>query len=177
MKSGSEDFAFLDESGLALMLREDGDTGSDFFYDGATNEDHFEWFLLERTGTKEDVTGKLATIAIAENGHIQKFEGILRGVFHVRGQEDGAGAGTEDGVAVCRKSTDGVVKPLFLEELELRGAFAAREDQAVAAREVSDSADFDGVYAELVEHGGVRLEVTLDSEDADFHNPFANKRF
>jgi hypothetical protein len=169
MERGGEDFAFLDESGLALMLGEDGDIGGDFFDDGATNEDHFEWLLLEQAGTEEDVAGELAAVAIAKDGHIQKLEGILRGIFHVGGQENSAGASTEDGVAVGGKFADGVVEAFFLEELKLRGAFAAGQDEAAAAMEIGDSADFDGVRAELVEHGGMGLEVTLDGENADFH--------
>jgi hypothetical protein len=175
MEGGGEDFAFLDESGLAPKLGEDGDVGGDFFNDRAANENHFEWLLLERAGTEEDVAGELAAVAIAKNGHIQELEGILRGIFHLGGQENGSGAGAEDGVAVGGKVADGVVEAFFLEELELRGAFAAREDEAIAAIEVDDCADFDGVDAELVEHGGVGLEISLDGEYADFHKVVARE--
>ena len=47
--------------------------------------------------------------------------------------------------AFVGKFADGVVETFFLEELELRGAFAAGEDEAVAAVEIGDGADFDGV--------------------------------
>jgi hypothetical protein len=53
--------------------------------------------------------------------------------------------------------------------LELGGAFAAGEDEGIAGFEIGDGADFDGVGAEVVEHGGVGVEVTLDGEDSDFH--------
>ena len=91
------------------------------------------------------------------------------GFLTLCGEENGAGAGAKDGAAFAGEIADGVVETFFLEELELRGAFAAGEDEAVAALEIGDGADFDGFRAEFVEHGGVGVEVALDGEDADFH--------
>lgn len=169
MEGGREDFAVFDESGLAIKFCEDGDARSDFFDDGAANEDHFERIFFERARTEEDVAGELAPVAVAKDGHVEEFEGILGRIFHFRGQKNRAGAGAENSVAVRGEFADGVVETLFLEELELRGAFAAGENKAVAAVEIRDGADFDGGGTERVEHGGVGLEITLDGEDADFH--------
>lgn len=55
----------------------------------------------------------------------------------------------------------------------MRGALAARKDQSVAGFEVLDGANFNGICAQGLESAGVGFEVTLDSEDADFHGSFA----
>lgn len=68
----------------------------------------------------------------------------MRRIFDFVGEENGTGTSAEDGSALVGKFADGVVEALLLEELELGGAFAAGEDQAVAADEVGDGADFDG---------------------------------
>ena len=72
---------------------------------------------------------------------------------------------------------NGVVQTFFLEELQLRGAFAARQDEAVTTFEVSDGAHFNGTHAEFVKHLGVRLKVSLDGEDTDFHGVLARKHW
>jgi hypothetical protein len=54
--------------------------------------------------------------------------------------------------------------------LELGGAFAAGEDQAVAAFEIGGGADLDGFGAECGEHAGVGSEVTLYGKDSDFQS-------
>lgn len=170
VEGGGEDFALFHERGLAFMFGENCDARSDFFDDGAANENHFERIFLERAGAEEYVAGELAAVAIAQNGHVQEFKRILRRIFDVGGKENGSRAGAKNGAALGRESADCVVEALFLEELELRGAFAAGEDEAIAAIEIGDGTDFHGVGAELVKHGGVGLEVTLDGENADFHD-------
>ena len=87
----------------------------------------------------------------------------------MRGKENCASASAEDGVAGVGEFADGVVEALFAEKLQLRGGFAAGEDEAVAGFEIVDGADLDGVRVEGLQSGGVGGEVTLDSEDADFH--------
>ncbi len=170
VKRGGKDVTVLDKRGLAMPFGEDGDSLPDLFDDGAANEDHFERVFLQGAGTEEHVAGELAAVAVAQNGHVHELERVLWGIFHVRGEKNGAGTGAEDGVAVRGEVAYGVVETFFLEELELRGAFTAGENEAVAGVEVGDSTDFHRVLAELVEHGGVGLEVTLDGENADFHD-------
>jgi len=101
----------------------------------------------------------LTAVAVAKNGHVEELEGILFGIFDFVGEEDGAGTGAEDGAIVLGELADRVVETFFFEELELGGGFAAWKDEAVAASEVGDGADFDGVGAELVEDFGVGVEV------------------
>jgi len=88
------------------------------------------------------------------------------------GKENGAGAGAENGAAFGGKLADGVEQTFFLEELELRGAFAAGEDESVGLAEISDGADLEGLCAQCLESGSMGGEITLDGEDADVHQSY-----
>ena len=72
----------------------------------------------------------------------------MRGILDVSGEENGAGAGAENGAAFGGELADGVEEAFFLEELELRGAFAAGEDEGVGFAEIGDGADLEGLRAE-----------------------------
>jgi hypothetical protein len=168
VEGGGKDVAVLDKDGLALVFGEDRNSLPDFFDDGAADKNHFERLVGEGARAEENVARELATVTVAQNGHVEEFEGVLRGIFDVSGEQNGARAGAEDSV-LFRKFADGAVQAFFLEELELGGGFAAGEDQTVAGFEVGNGADFDGVCAELAKAGGVCGEVTLDGEDTDFH--------
>jgi len=90
----------------------------------------------------------------------------LRGIFDFGGEQDCAGAGTEDGAAGVCEVSNSVVEALFLEKLELRGTFHAGKDEAVALFEVGDGADFERLRAEFAEARGVGFEVTLNGENS-----------
>jgi hypothetical protein len=169
MESGGKEATALDEDGLALVFGEDGDSLSKFFDDWTANENHFERFVGECARAEEDVAGKLAAVAVAKNGHVEKLEGILRRIFDVSGEKNRAGTGAENGAVFGGELADGLVEAFFLEELELGGGFAAGQDQAVTRLEVGDGADFDSVGAEFAKAGGVSGEVTLYGEDTDLH--------
>jgi len=167
MEGGGEDPAALDKHRLTFMFCQNGDAFPDFFDDGCADEDHFDGSIGESGWLREDIAGELAAVAVAQDGHIEKLERILGGIFDVIREKNGACASAEDGV-VFREFADRVVEALFLEELELGGGFAAREDERVAGVEVGDGADFDGLGAEFTKPDGVCGEVALDGEDADF---------
>jgi hypothetical protein len=101
----------------------------------------------------------------------------LGGIFDVGGEEDGAGAGAENGAAFGGELADRVEEAFFLKELKLRGAFAAGEDESVGLAEIGDGADFEGLGAECLENGGVCGEVALDGEDADDHGEVISFQF
>ncbi len=63
---------------------------------------------------------------------------VLLRIFYFGGQEDCASAGAENWTVVRGEFSDGFVEAFFLEKLELGGAFAAGEDQAVAAFEIGE---------------------------------------
>ena len=168
MEGGGKDVAILNEDGLAIVFGEDGDSLPDCFDDGSADEDHLEWFFGECGRTGEYIASELAAVAVAENGHIKELQGILRGILDMSGEENRSGAGAEDGV-FFRELADGVEEAFFLEELQLSGGFPAGENQAIAGVEVGYGTHFDRVSAEFAKASGVGFEITLHSEDADFH--------
>lgn len=173
MKGGGEEIFVLYEDGLAGVFGEDIERVAGAFDDGAADEDHFERSGLEFARAKENVASDLATVGVAENGHVHKAKRGLRGMFDFGGKQDGAGAGAENGAAAAREITDRVVEAFFLEKLELRGAFTARKDEAVALFEVGDGADFECLRAKFVEARGVGFEVTLNGENSDLQSCLA----
>ena len=168
MERGGHDVALLHERGLVGEFGEDIDAFADALEDGSADKNHLERFVVQSGFAGDDVAVDLAAVAVAEDSHVEQAERILLWIFYVGSEQDRAGAGAEDGSLIRDEFADGFVEAFFLEELELRGAFAAGEDEAVAAREIGGRADFDGVGAEIGEHPGVGGEVTLDGEDSDF---------
>ena len=173
MEGSRKNVVFLHKRGPAFVLGENGDSSPDLFDDGTANKDHFEWAILKSGGLEKNVAGELTAVTIAENGHVEQFQGALFRIFDFVRQENRPGAGAENGAAVAGEFADGVVEPFFLEELELRSGFPTRKNEAVTPFQVSDGADFGGFRAEMVEHFGVSLEITLDGEYADFHEHLA----
>ena len=167
VESGGEDAPALDQDRLALMLREDSNSLPNFFDDGRADENHFEWAIGDRRGAGKNVAGKLASVAVPQNSHVEKPERILRGVLHMIGEEYGTGTGTKDGM-MFGEFANRVVETFLLEELELCGGFAAGQNESVTRTEVGNGADFGGFGAEFAEARGVGGEVTLDGEDPDF---------
>ena len=168
MECGGHHVAFLHQRWLAGEFGQDFDAFPDALENWGADENHFQRFIVESCFAGDDVAVDLAAVAVAQDGHVEQAERILRGIFHVGGEEDRAGARAKDRAIVGGEFVDGFVEAFFLKELELRGAFAAGEDEAVAAREIGGRADFDGVGAEIGEHPSMRRKITLYCEDSDF---------
>ena len=163
VKRGGEEISLLYQSRLAIVPGEHGNFRSNAFDHRPTDENHFQRLLLQGGWAEENITRELAAIAIAENRHVHEGERGLRRIFDVGCEQNRSRAGAENGVAIGGELADGVVEALFLEELELRGALASGKNDAVAAIKILYGADFDGVRAELLKHGGVGCEITLYS--------------
>jgi len=167
VKCSRENTAILDQDGSPLVFSENCNSLSNFLDDRAADEDHLERLFGERARAEEHIASELAAIAIAENGHVEEVEGILRGILDLRGEKNRARACAEDGV-VFREFAYGVVQTLFLEKLQLRGGLTTRKDETIAAIQVSNGTDLYGLGAEFAKPGSVSFEVTLDGQDADF---------
>ena len=166
MKRGSEEIFVLYQDGFAGIFGEDFERVAGAFDDGAADEDHFHRSGFEFARAEEDVAGDLAAVRVAENRHVHKAKRGLHRIFDFGGEQDCSGAGAEDGTAGVCEVSNGVVEAFFLEKLELRCAFTARKDEAVALFEIGDGADFERVGAEFAEARGVGFEVTLNGENS-----------
>jgi hypothetical protein len=62
---------------------------------------------------------------------------------------------------LLREARDRLGQAFFLQKLQLRGAFAARENQTVAASKIFGRSHFHGFHAKAFEHGRVRFKISL----------------
>ena len=166
MKRGSEEILVLYKDGFAGVFGEDFEGVAGTFDDGAADEDHLHRSGFEFARAEEDVAGDLAAVRVAENRHVHKAKRGLRGIFDFGGEQDRPSAGAKNGAAGVCEVSNSVVEAFFLEKLELRCAFTARKDKAVALFQVCDGADFERLRAEFAEARGVGFEVTLNGENS-----------
>jgi len=83
-----------------MEFGEDGDARSDAFDDGAADENHFERIFFRVQGPKKTSLASLAAVPLRRMVMSSKArEGW--GDFDVGGEEDGAGAGAENGAALA----------------------------------------------------------------------------
>src|ERR1700688_621293 len=168
MKSRGEDASLPDQRWLARIFGQDFDARADVIDDRPTNEYHFHRLRLQLCRTEEDVAGQLAAVSVAQHRHVQKAERVLRRVLHRGGKQDCTGTGAENRMLVRSKFLNRFEQTFFLQELQLRGGFAAGKNQRVTFGEIGDSADFEGLRAEGMQHRSVSGEISLDGEDSDF---------
>ncbi len=117
VEGGGDEISALHEDGLAGVFGEDFEGVAGAFDDGTADEDHFHRPRFEFARTEEDIAGNLATVGIAENGHVHKAKGGLRGILDFGGEQDCPSASAENGAARVCEITDRVVETFFLEKL------------------------------------------------------------
>src|SRR5215469_7478706 len=138
--------------------------------DRSTNKYHFERLLLEHGRTTGNVAGDLPSVSVANDGHVHEIQRILLGMLDVFRKENCARAGSEDGAAALGEFYDFVRQAFFLQELQLRRALPAGQNQAVATFEVLGGAHFCCLRAKLLEHCRMRLEISLHRQDSNLHS-------
>ena len=166
MEGGGEDAALADEDGEAVAAGEDFDFRAGFNHARGADKDHFERIGAEFSGSGEDAGVDLAAVGVTLDDGIKQTKTSLWRVKNFAGEEDGAGAGSEDGF-MSGEFLESIEKVTALEKLEHGGGFAAGKDEGVGVGELFRLADFDGFRAGFDEGLGVGGEVALDGEDAD----------
>src|SRR5260370_935683 len=73
----------------------------------------------------------LAAGGVALAHHVQKPQRGLRRIARLTSQQNGAGAGAEQRAAPLAHFANGLLQAVFSEELQLRGALAAGQNQRV----------------------------------------------
>jgi hypothetical protein len=90
-------------------------------------------------------------------------------------QQDGSRACSENGTALPGEFSNRFGKTFFLQELQLCRAFAARQNESVAALKIRGGSHLRGFRAQPLEHRCVRRKISLDRQNPDFH--FTNSSF
>jgi hypothetical protein len=176
VEGGGHDFAFSDEDWKAVAGGEDFDLWAGGEDAGSADEDgfHLSCWLVGIAGQggieREDGGVVLTAVGVALDGDVEETEAVLGGIADVFGEQDGSGAGAEDGF-LLGEGLEGFEEPAFafpsLQEFEHGGGFAAGEDQAVERFEGFWGFDQGRDGSGFFEGGGVALVVALNGEDAD----------
>src|SRR6266403_3235007 len=111
----------------------------------------------------------LPAVTVAQHGHVQQAQRLLGGIFYFGGQQNRASARAENSFVFGGKFLDRFVQAFFLQELQLRGAFATRQNQAIAIREIFGGAHPHRLDAHSGEHRRVGREVSLNRENSNLH--------
>src|SRR6267142_6796337 len=111
----------------------------------------------------------LPTVTVAQHGHVQQAQRLLGGIFNFGSKHNRTRACTENSFVFGGKFLDRFVQAFFLQELQLRGAFAARQNQAIAISEIFGGAHLRRFDAHSREHRRVGREVSLHRENSDLH--------
>src|SRR5882762_7167150 len=111
----------------------------------------------------------LPAVTVAQDGHVQQAQRLLGGIFDFGSQQDRTCACTEDSFVFGGKFLDCFVQAFFLQELQLRGAFATRQNQAIAIRKIFGGAHLHRFDAHSREHRRVGREVSLHRQNSNLH--------
>src|SRR5579863_1589197 len=106
MERGGHHVAFLHQSWLVGKFGENLDAFADALENWSTNENHFKRFVVQRRFAGDDVAVDLATVAVAENGHVEQAQRILLWIFYVGCEQDRAGAGAKNWMLVRGEFAD-----------------------------------------------------------------------
>ncbi len=172
MKGGRQDVALLDAHRLAVALAEHRHPGAHPADGRGADEDHLHRPLFQDGAAAADGAGKLAPVGVALDADVDQPQARLAGTGDFLRQQDGPGAGAEQRLALGRQPPQSFEEAVFLEELQGRGALAARQNQPVDALQVLSPADVAPFDAQPVQHPGVRFIITLQSQDSYLHRTF-----
>jgi hypothetical protein len=162
MKRGRKDAALADKNRMTGIFGENFDVRADSFDDGSADEDHFQRLGMQLGFSHMDVAGKLAAVAVAKNRGVEERERGLRGAVNFFCEENCASAGAEERAFLRGKLFQGVEEAFCGHHFQVRGAFAAGEDDAVESLQVLRRADEGVVNADALKHLGVGFVITLD---------------
>ncbi len=169
MERRRHDVVALHQRRLSRVFRENLHARPGPLNDRAANENHFQRLVLQFCWAANHVAGDLPPVGIPQHGHVQQFQGILPRVLHFGSEQDSSCARPEDHSTLLREFPDRVRQALFPQELQLRRALAARQNQTVAAIEMSGSAHFRRFRPQPRQHRRVRLKISLHRQNPDLH--------
>jgi len=164
VEGGDQMATLLSEDGISVIGGEHLNGGAGGADDGSANEDRFE---VPEGGREIDDAGiELAAVGVALDFDIHEPERLLFRGGDVRREEDGSGAGAEDGLGLA-VSAERLKEIFAMEDFEHGGAFASRQDEAVGRVHFSGGADLDGLCARCFQRAHMPIVVPLQGEDSD----------
>jgi hypothetical protein len=172
VECGNQMFALFDKDRISMIFGEHLYSGARAPDDGGADENGFN---ITRPGALLKLRARfdssnpaidLSTVGIAFDRHIDDAEAFLRGVLHVGSEQNGPGAGAEDGL-LLREPAQRLLEIHVIQELEHGGALAAGDYQTVEIVELFGGSDLHSVGTGASEGALVGFEIALQGEDAD----------
>jgi hypothetical protein len=134
--------------------------------DRSANENHFDRIAAQFGAFAcPDRAIDLPSVGVALDGDIEQAEVLLGRRQNVCGQQNRSGARAKDGFACRREIADACSHAFKLKELEHRGAFTTRHDEAVDPLKLLGMSDKTGGNADALKHLGVQRKVPLHGEN------------
>src|ERR1700730_7247169 len=169
VKSRSQNARLLHQGGLARVFGKHFHIGTDALENWSANKNHLHRLRLQLGGSADHIAVHLPPVPVAQHGHVQQAERFLPRILHFRGEQNRAGTSAQNGFVLSRRFIDRVVQTLSLQELQLRGSLAARQNQTVAARKVLARAHFHGFDAHSRQHRRMRRKISLHCQNPNLH--------
>ena len=172
VECGNQMVALFHKDRISMILGEHLYSGPRAPDDGGADEDGFN---IARAGALlkllarldgSDPAIDLAAVSVAFDRHVDHAEAFLRGVLHIGSEQNGPGAGAEDGL-LPREPAKRLLEIHVIQELEHGSALAARNYQTVEIVELFGGADLDGVRSGARKGALVGFEIALQGENAD----------
>src|ERR1022692_4970844 len=155
--------------GIVVIFRQDFDAFANSFDSRRANEHHLQRLAAERGGGFDNCGIDLASVAVAANRDIEGVQAGLMGILDLLRQQYGPGTGTEGRLAVHKIVQ--LLKALLAQQLQKGTGLASWNNQAVDLIELLRLADKYNLRAQFFQAAAMRIEIALQCENTDFHNP------
>ncbi len=169
MKRGDHVPALLHPDGISSEARDDARFWTRAADDGSADEDGFH--IMAVGLYRRDLAIDPPSVGVALDGNIHEAERRLHRMRDFAGEQNGSGAASIYGF-LCGEGANGLDELLHFEELPHGGAFAARNDESITARDIGSRSYFDGLsgmsgVARAFDGVAVRFEIALQRQDTD----------
>src|ERR1035438_914205 len=134
-----------------------------------SNEHHLQRIAAERAGGFDNGGIDLPSVAVAANRDIKSVPAGLMRVLDLLGQQDCARTGPKGRLAVHKIVQ--LLKALLAQQLQKGTGLASWNNQAVDLIELLRLADKYNLRAQFFQAAAMRIEIALQCENTDFHNP------
>ena len=168
MECRRKNLVLLHQRRFAGEVRQDFHPGADVFDNRRADKYHFHRSGFQLGAANGNIACELPAIGISQECHVYKPKRFLRGIVHLRSEQDGACAGAENRLILCCEFFYRIEESFFFQELQLCGGFPAGKNERVAIFQVRDRAHFYSFSPQRLQHRGMGGKIALYSQDSDF---------
>ena len=165
VKSRGENSLIPDEHRVIPFPRQYFDAGAQRLKSRGANKNHFQRITAEFCRLGDNMAVELAAVGVAANADVEYAQSLLRRIENIAGKQNGAGAGAKGRLSLDEITQ--LLKPIFAEQFEECGGFAAGDDQRGDLVELLRLLDEHHLRSEFFETSAVSVEIALQRENSD----------